>query len=251
MAFLAIASALGFRVHPDEVARAVLSLPGFVMRRVQREGRTQKGEPQSIISAGLKAEDREVMFDFHGRKREEWGFLWATKTKVAKVGDFDITVVNWPTPLTAEVAAAFATLCEASEAEFGYVDEADPFPTFKILNDIRLGVPGVAWAMWAGPQLAAALPQLVNRNCWSAVEARRAGTLLRAGEAPVTESRRREIMACVGAEAFAPQPSVLPFDLSAKNTITPDWAAKGIPPELPPGARIIGSIPQGVKPKKK
>jgi hypothetical protein len=244
MAHLAIASALGFRVHPDEVAATLLSVPGLSIRRLEREGRRVKGDAASVIADGLKSGARDVMFDLHGRTRNEWGFLWATTTKATKKGEFDITVVNWPAPLGDGLVNAFANLCECAVAEFGYLDEVDPFPGFRILGDLAMGIPGVAWAMWAGPQLAQALPAFVREDCWHAVEPRGSGRLLRTGELPLSDRRRRAIMDCIGGEAFAPRKEPLSFDLSRKNTVTPEWVKKGVPPELPPELRVVGVVPK-------
>lgn len=245
MAFLAIASATGFRIRPAEVANSLLAIPGFRVRRVESQGKKLRGDARELIEQGLRSEDRIVSFDFMGRNRDEWGFLGATKT-AGVPGEVDLLVVNWPGPLNDEAVVAFGALCEAACAEFGCLDGTDPFPGFKWYFDIPLGLPGLAWAMWIGPQLASFLPAGAVESCWPVAEHRPAGHLamLDRSPPPYDTKARDAVAACLGAEVFAPRKVRWPLDTSAKNTITPEWVTKGGPPELPPGMRIVGYIPR-------
>lgn len=253
MAFLAIASASGFRIRPAEMASTLLAIPGFCVRRVESEGRKLRGDASDLIEQGLRSENREVSFDFMGRSRDEWGYLWATKAKTGLPSEVDLLVVNWPGLLNDEAVAAFGALCESACAEFGCLDGSDPFPGFKWLWDIPLGLPGLAWAMWFGPQLAAFLPAGALEKCWPVAEHRQAGHLVMLDRSPppYTARAREAVAACLGAEVFAPRRERWPLDTSSKNTIVPDWVREGRMPDLPPEMRIIGIIPGKSEPSKK
>lgn len=246
MAFLAIASATGFRVRPAEIAHSLLAIPGFCVRRVESQGKKLRGDARELIEQGLRSESRDVSFDFMGRSRDEWGFLAATKTRVGLLSEVDLLVVNWPGPLNGEAVSAFGVLCESACAELGCLDASDPFPGFKWYWDIPLGLPGLAWAMWIGPQLASFLPAGAVDRCWPVADHRPAGHLLMLDHSPPPhDARARDAVGgCLGADVFAPRKTRWPLDTSAKNTITPDWVTKGVPPELPPGMRIVGYIPK-------
>lgn len=246
MAYLAVASASGFRVRPAEVAAALTTIPGFGIRRLEREGRRQKGEPREVIESALATDARIVSFDLIGSEPESWCHLSATKSQVGQLNEVDLLVVNWRSPLDAAAVASFAALCEACCAEFGCLDDRDPFPGFKWYWDIPMGLPGIAWTMWFGPQLSSFLPPGAVERCWPVAEHRPAGHLVMLDRAPPPQAAtaREAVAACLGAEVFAPRKTPWPLDTSTKNTITPDWVTKGVPPELPLGMRIVGFVPK-------
>lgn len=245
MAYLSIASATGFRVRPEEMAAAILSVPGFELRRIEREGKRQRGAPREVIERTLRSDDRDVLLDFIGRKPDNWGHLSATKNRVGTLSEVDLLVVNVEAPPSEALVASFVTLCEAACAEFGCLDERDPFPGFKWYWDIPLGLPGLAWTMWFGPQLASCLPPGALERCWPVAERRSAGHLMMLSRSPLGHDKavREAVAACLGKEVFAPRRSPWPLDTSAKNTIVPEWVKKGVPPELPPGMRIVAVLP--------